>query len=306
MIKEKKLHPRNAHNNSYDFDALIKANPALAAYVKLNDYDALGIDFADANAVLNLNQALLSHHYQIQNWSIPQGHLCPAIPGRADYIHYIADLLAEDSDGIVPEGTKVKGLDIGTGTSCIYPILANSIYGWKFVGSDISSAAINNAKTILNSNSALNKNIKARFQKSANHIFKDLIKPDEKFDFTMCNPPFFASLEEANSATERKIKKLNTNKEKKGHAPISKANASNFGGIKAELWCPGGESAFIKKMIHESASFKGQCRWFTTLVSNKELLKELNEQLQKFKVKEARTIVMNHGQKISHILAWRF
>lgn len=304
--KENGLHPRNIHTQKYDFDALVKDHPKLSAFVKKNKHDALGIDYSDANAVQCLNQALLAHHYKVQDWSVPKGHLCPPVPGRANYIHYIADLLGEEFDGKPPVGTKVKGLDVGTGTSCIYPILGNSIYGWKFVGSDISTDAINHAKTILSANPALKKNIKTRFQKSSGHIFKDLIKPDEKFDFTMCNPPFYSSLEEANSASDRKVKNLNVNKEKKGNPPIDKDKASNFGGLKAELWCPGGETAFIKKMIKESATVKGQCKWFTTLVSNKTHLVEFYQLLQNLKRAEVRTIEMHQGQKISHLLAWRF
>ena len=304
MEKEKGLHPKNIHNQQYNFDALIKDHPKLSSFVKKNKYDNLSIDFSDANAVLSLNQAILAHHYKIQDWSIPKGHLCPAIPGRADYIHYIADLLAEPFDGKPPVGTKVKGLDIGTGTGCIYPILGNAIYGWKFVGSEISTDAINHGKGILNLNPILKKNIKIRFQKSENNIFKNLIKIDEKFDFTMCNPPFYSSLEEANNASDRKVKNLNQNKEKKGHSPTK--NKSNFGGIKAELWCQGGEVAFIKKMIKESTSFKKQCGWFSTLVSNKDHLIEFHQLFESIKPVHVRTIQMHQGQKISHLLAWKF
>lgn len=306
METNKGLHPRNIHNEQYDFAVLIKAHPPLSAFVKKNKYDALGIEYSDANAVLCLNQALLTHHYHVINWSIPKGHLCPPVPGRADYIHYIADLLGEGHDGEPPVGPKVKGLDIGTGTSCIYPILGNSIFGWKFVGSDINSSALNHIKEILNSNPKLKKNIKTRFVQSAGHIFKGVIKPEEKFDFTMCNPPFYSSLEEAKNSSGKKVKNLNLSKEKKGHPPISTGKPASFGGVGAELWCPGGQSAFIKKMIKESAEVADQCRWFTTLVSNKAHLPEFYEQLESLKAAQVRTIQMHHGQKTSHILAWRF
>lgn len=305
MTNLKAFHPRSLHNGQYDFEALIKDHPKLATFVKKNMHGELGVDFSDANAVLALNQALLSHHYQVKNWSIPKGRLCPPIPGRSDYLHYIADLLALAHKEVVPVGTKIKGLDIGTGSSCIYPILGNSIYGWKFVGADIDPDAINHAKSILNESHVFKKNIKTRFQKSAGNIFKNIIKPDEHFDFTMCNPPFYATLEEANNASDRKAKNLNINKEKKGH-PIKKGSASNFGGEKAELWCKGGEATFVKAMIKESTAFKTQCGWFTTLVSNKENLIEFNQLLKTLKCTEVRTIEMHQGKKISHVLAWRF
>lgn len=299
----KKLHPRNIHNKSYDFKVLIKSHPSLAPFVKENQYGELSINFSGEEAVLNLNQALLSHFYDVAKWSVPKGNLVPPIPGRVDYLHYIADLLAEDNQGKIPVGPKIKGLDIGTGATCIYPILGNSIYGWKFVGSDINSESINHSNQILRDNPKLKKNIKLRFQKDSGSIFNGLIKSDEKFDFTMCNPPFYSSKEEADEARAKKIKNLNINKAKKGHKQTAR---SNFGGQHNELWCEGGEKAFISQMIKESVEFKDQCKWFTSLVSHKENLEELEQYLVKHKAQKSRVIEMIHGQKIAHILVWRF
>lgn len=304
----KELHTRNIHNELYDFKALIEAYPSLDKFVTTNNYGNLSIDFSDSKAVLTLNTSLLYHHYKIQFWSIPKGHLCPPIPGRVDYLHYIADILAEDNNKDVPVGTKVKGLDIGTGTGCIYPILGNAVYGWKFVATDINSESINHCKNLLNKNAHLKKNIKVRYQSSIDSIFNGIVKSDEKFDFTMCNPPFFTSLKEAKSASNRKTVNLNFNKEKKGHiqTKTSPNKETNFGGIEHELWCPGGESGFIKKMIKESIEVQNQCRWFTTLVSNKSNLPVLISQLDGYEGLKHRTIQMKHGHKVSHILAWSF
>jgi 23S rRNA (adenine1618-N6)-methyltransferase len=304
MQNNKGLHPSNIHNKPYDFKSLVKTYEPLAKYVKLNQYDSLSIDFSDSQAVLNLNQALISHHYNVKGFSVLKGHLCPPIPGRADYIHYLADLLSEEFDGDIPVGPKIKGLDIGCGTSCIYPILGNSIYGWKFIASDISSAAINNANEILKQNSKLKKNIKLRFQESSENIFEDLIKSDEFFDFTMCNPPFYSSLEEANRASDKKIRNLNSNRDKKGHKKTH--NSSNFGGVKAELWCDGGELTFIRNMITQSAQYKDQCNWFSTLISNKDNIPKLQKTLLETGQIQTRLIKMSQGSKVSHILAWNF
>jgi 23S rRNA (adenine1618-N6)-methyltransferase len=301
----KEMHKRNIHNEKYDYTILAKEFPSLRPFVSENQYGDLSVDFSDASAVLSLNQAILSHHYKVKGWTIPIGNLCPPIPGRVDYLHYIADLLDKENP---PVGTKIKGLDIGTGTGCIYPILGNSVYGWKFVATDIDSESINHCKKILDSNPILKKNIKLRFQNSADDIFINIIKADEKFDFTMCNPPFHASYEEAQDASYYKVKNLNINKEKKGHwqSKISPSKASNFGGRDNELWCQGGESVFIRKMIEQSVEVKDQCRWFTTLVSNRDHLLEFNQQLENLNCPEVRTIKMRHGQKIVNILAWKF
>lgn len=299
----KKLHPRNIHNKSYDLKALVISYPKLSAFVKENQYGELSVNFSDSKAVLCLNQALMAHHYDFENWTVPEGNLIPPIPGRVDYLHYMADLLSEDNGGVLPVGPKNKVLDIGTGASCIYPILGNSIYGWKFVATDINSDSINHSNTLIKANTKLKKNIKNRFQKDANSVFRGMIKSDEKFVFSMCNPPFYASKEEAQEKRNQKLNNLNRNREKKGHSPSAK---NNFAGLNNELWCEGGELAFLKNMIIESVEFKNQCGWFSSLVSNKSNFEELNNTLDEQKVRESRVIEMIHGNKIVHILAWRF
>lgn len=308
MTVNKSFHARSLHNGPYDFEALIEKNPALAPFVKTNINGKQAVNFADAKAVFALNQSLLLLHYKVENWSVPKGHLCPAVPSRADILHHMADLLSLDHQGEIPRGPKIKGLDIGTGANLIYPLLGTSLYGWKFVGSDVDSDALNHAKTILNHNPMIKKNIKTRFQKSAEHVFKNIIKSDELFDFTVCNPPFYGSAEEASENSERKVHNLNMNKNKKGQGEtlIKKHQASNFGGKNAELWCPGGELKFITTMINESSEFKEQVTWFTTLVSHKAHLPEFSALLKKHNCSKTRVIEMHHGKKIAHLLAWRY
>ena len=140
------MHPRNKHQGRYDLAALSLANPALKAIVKPNAYNDLSIDFANPKAVKALNKALLAHYYQVSEWDIPDQFLCPPIPGRADYIHYLADLL--DSD----QNKKIKGLDIGVGANAIYPLIGHHEYRWDFIGTDINVSAIKNAQAILDAN----------------------------------------------------------------------------------------------------------------------------------------------------------
>src|ERR1035437_2064959 len=110
--KEKtRLHIRNKHRERYDFKSLVETCPELAQYVKMNIYDDESIDFANPEAVKMLNQALLKHYYEINEWIIPENYLCPPIPGRADYIHHAADLLGSDNYGRIPTGQKIKCLD---------------------------------------------------------------------------------------------------------------------------------------------------------------------------------------------------
>lgn len=292
----KTLHSRNLHNTRYDFEVLIQSLPELKAYVNENKYGDLSIDFSSNDAVMALNKALLKYFYQI-NWKIPKKYLCPPIPGRVDYIHYIADLLASSNDDEIPS-SNIKGLDIGVGANCIYPIVGNRSYGWQFVGSEIDEVSIQNAQDIINTNEVLNNNIQIIAQISKNNIFKNIIKRNDRFDFTMCNPPFHKSKKEAKEGSLRKIQNLSKTTNKK--------LTLNFGGQHNELWCEGGEVEFIFKMIDESKLYKNNCLWFTTLVSKKENLSKIYDKLNSYNPMQIETIQMTQGQKQTRIVAWTF
>jgi len=294
------LHPRNRHKQRYDLQALAKSYPALNEFVQQNDYGDESIDFFKPEAVKALNTALLFHFYKIGYWDFPKGFLCPPIPGRADYIHHLADLLAGENRSSSPEGNekKVRCLDVGTGASCIYPIIGSREYGWQFVGTEVDIAALSSAKKIVEENPYLKEKIELRIQAEEKYIFKGIIQPEEKFDLTMCNPPFHASEAEALEATQRKVSHLK-------HKKVTMVNR-NFGGKNNELWCPGGEKKFIRDMILESREFSDSCQWFTTLVSKEANLKSIYRVLEKVKASSIKTISMGQGNKKSRIVAWRF
>jgi len=291
-----KLHPNSKHRQRYNFPELIKCTPHLSTFVRRNEFDDLSIDFKNAEAVKTLNKALLKQFYGVEHWSIPQGYLCPPIPGRADYLHYAADLLAENNKGVIPKGENVKVLDIGVGANCIYPLVGHSEYGWSFVGSDVDHLAIQSATSIVKANN-LSEVISIRKQSSAKQIFTGVIDAKEKFDLTISNPPFHASLKEAGAGTNKKWNNLGK--------PQS-GNLLNFGGKNVEIWYEGGEELFIKRMITESVDFAKQCLWFTTLVSKKDTLPACYKALKAAGALDVKTINMAQGQKASRILAWTF
>ncbi len=292
------LHLRNKHNSRYDFDALTTTSKDLLAFVSINKYGDQSIDFANPNAVKSLNKALLKHFYQIDFWDIPEGYLCPPIPGRADYMHYAADLLASCNNQNIPNGKKIRVLDVGVGANCIYPIIGHQEYGWTFVGSDIDEISVRCAKNIAEVNPVLINAIEIRLQTDKSAIFKNILHKEELFDLSICNPPFHASAAEALSGSQRKNRNLGNKDYVK---PIL-----NFGGLKNELWTKGGEVEFIGKMIAESKSYKNQCFWFTSLVSKSEHLDSIYAMLKRAEVAEVRTSEMRTGNKITRIVAWTF
>lgn len=293
-----KLHPRSKHRERYDFKELVACTPALADFIYVNKYGDKSVDFFNPLVVRTLNKALLKHHYGIDHWNIPENYLCPPIPGRADYIHHIADLLATYNNGEIPKGENLTCLDIGVGASCVYPIIGNREYGWSFIGSDIDSVALESAQKIIDANPVLEGKIELRLQNHKQDLFHGILEDDERVDLVVCNPPFHASEAEAKSATLRKLSNLKQQKVRKA--------TLNFGGKNTELWCKGGEKRFVKNMIYESRQFANSCFLFSTLVSKEANLESIYKVLKEVKPVDVKTIPMGQGNKISRIVAWTF
>lgn len=292
------LHPKNRHRERYDFAKLITTCPELTKYVKPNAFGDVSIDFANPKAVKWLNKALLKQYYSVEYWDIPTGYLCPPIPGRADYIHHIAELMGSSNNGVIPTGYKIKCMDIGVGASCVYPIIGNKEYGWSFIGSDIDASALTSAGKIITNNHFLQRNVELRLQENPKDIFHGVMKRSEPIDVTICNPPFHASLAEAQEGTLKKLSSLN---QKKITTPTL-----NFGGQSNELWCDGGEVRFVLDMIRQSKQFSANCFWFSTLISKQSHLDVVKEALRTAGAVNVKVIPMGQGTKISRIVAWTF
>ncbi|RDX62519.1 U6 small nuclear RNA (adenine-(43)-N(6))-methyltransferase, partial [Mucuna pruriens] len=308
-----------------DFGLLASLYPSFQPFVQFSGGHARPtIDWTDFNATRELTRVLL-HHRHALDWWIPDGHLCPTVPNRCNYIHWLQHLL---SSNIIPNSdAKFRGFDIGTGASCIYPLLAASLHGWTFVGSDVTDVAIEWAERNVNSNPHISQLIEIRkVQGNANApcvevevsgnsdeitlsrstdtevaslpldllagenknyqgppILVGVVRDDEKFDFCMCNPPFFESLEEAG---------LNPK--------------TSCGGTSHEMVCPGGEKAFITRIIEDSTQLKQHFRWFTSMVGRKSNLKYLVSKLWEVGVAIVKTTEFVQGRTSRWGLAWSF
>jgi 23S rRNA (adenine1618-N6)-methyltransferase len=293
-----RMHPRNKNRDRYDLKALTECLPELDKYVKPNKYGDDSVDFADPLAVKLLNTAILKYDYGIENWEFPEENLVPPVPGRADYIHHMADLLSEKTFGDIPKGDQVIGLDIGVGASCIYPIIGVTEYGWRFIGSDIDPKSIGSARAIVEANATLKGKIDIRLQKEPRDAIYGIISREDLVDFVICNPPFHASAEEAQKGSRRKIKNLS--------GKVERTPQLNFAGNSNELICEGGEYKFIHNLLRESEKFARNCLWFSTLVSKQSNLRGIYQALEKHKATQVRTIPMGTGNKSTRIVSWTF
>ena len=293
-----RLHSRNKNRERYDLSALITATPQLKEHVSPNKFGDDSVDFSSPLAVKFLNKALLNHYYGIENWEFPDENLCPPIPGRADYIHHMADLLCENNFGTIPTGDNITCLDVGLGASCIYPIIGVTEYQWNFIGSDINPLSIESAQSIVNSNPSLKGKVECRLQKNPKNIFQGILGKADKVDLTICNPPFHSSIEEAQKGTQRKTKNLSGKK--------VDAAELNLAGINKEMVYDGGEYRFIQNMIRESKVISKNCYWFSTLVSKQSNLKGIYQLLERAEALQIKMIPLGAGNKSSRIVAWTF
>ena len=297
--EKSELHPRNKHRGRYDFKQLIKSSPELERFVRLNEYKDASIDFFNPAAVKALNKALLKHFYNLSFWDIPEGYLCPPSPGRADYIHHMADLLASTAGGQkIPRGAKITCLDVGVGANCVYPIIGHQEYGWSFIGADIDPVSIASAQQIVDRNPKLKGHVDIRLQPNRKDIFRGILQPGERVDLTICNPPFHASAAEAQAGSKRKVSNLKQQR-------VSRA-VLNFGGQHNELWCAGGEPIFIASMVRQSKEFATDCFWFSTLVSKQANVSGVLKAIKEVGALEVKTIPMSQGNKASRVIAWTF
>jgi 23S rRNA (adenine1618-N6)-methyltransferase len=284
--KKYSLHPRNRFRNGYDFPALCKSCPELANYFTVNHRGESTLDFAHPLAVKLLNRTLLEEAYGVREWEIPPGFLCPPVPGRADYLHTLADLL---SSALSP---PIRILDIGVGANCIFPIIGAYEFGWNFVGTEMNREALESAQKIVAANSLLLEKVELRLQPDPQNIFTGMIQDTDFFAATICNPPFHSSAEAVAEINRKKWRNFGL------------AAVASFGGQSNEMWCEGGEAFFISRMIEESESFQKKVGWFTSYVSQEAHLPLLQQKLRTLGVVDLKVLEMGQGQKRSRFLAW--
>lgn len=331
------IHPRNKYSDKPpDFAQLASLYPSFKPFVFYSRDGRPRIDWTDFNATRELTRILLLHDHGV-SWWIPDGQLCPTVPNRSNYIHWIEDLLSSE---IIPTrksiSEKVRGFDIGTGANCIYPLLGASLLAWSFVGSDVTDVALEWAERNVKNNPHIADLIEIRkvgnfigsFSMRELHdgnlinvesetdadvvvsaieeaeplvpssfdmragadnsyfgppILLGVVRDDEKFDFCMCNPPFFETMVEAG---------LNPK--------------TSCGGTPAEMVCPGGERAFITRIIEDSFTLKESFRWYTSMVGRKSNLKFLMSKLREVGATIVKTTEFVQGQTCRWGLAWSF
>jgi 23S rRNA (adenine1618-N6)-methyltransferase len=290
------MHAQNPYVDRYDLKRLVKHNPELKTHIILNPSKEDTIDFSDSASVYELNRAMLLADFNLDRFELPMGYLIPPVPGRLEYLLHIREFLTNQFNS--DQNTKLRGLDIGSGANGIYCILGAQYFNWNMVGSECDENAIKIAKANISPTKSLKNKIIIRHQENKSFLFKNVIQTGDQFDFTVCNPPFHTSKEDALKGSQKKLNNL-------GREFDKEQVALNFEGQANELWCNGGEALFIKRLIKESILFKNQVKVFSTLVSKTNSLANIDKQLKKAKA-NSYVIPMDLGNKKSRIVLWWF
>lgn len=121
---------------------------------------------------------------------------------------------------------------------------------------------------------------------SPDQIFKDVVKDNEVYHFSMCNPPFF----EIDSNSEKVAKIL----------PPRNAPTGND----TELRTMGGELAFVTKMIEESIELGDKIRIYTTMIGKKADLLHLKKLLKLKRIENVTwtEFCQGHTTRLIHLL----
>ncbi|ESK91055.1 duf890 domain protein [Moniliophthora roreri MCA 2997] len=282
------MHSRNRYIQTPDFGQLAEAYPALKKFLK-----GATVDFKDPDAQRCITEALLQRDFNLKI-QIPDDRLCPPVPNRLNYLLWIQDILRACPN----TNEEVVGIDIGTGASVIYPLLGCRLEGseiWRFIGTEIDELSYTSAKQNVESNNLAERITIVKIRAEADEpILAPLFtsSTSQRFAFTMCNPPFYASHEEMLHSAE--AKEL---------APNAVCT-----GAPTELLTPGGEIAFITKMIHESTdqATRERCLWYTSMLGKLSSLGPIVDKLKEYGIDNYALTQFIQGQTKRWGVAWSF
>ena len=269
-----------------DFLTLIKEFPELKKYILKQNEDneeEFQFDWSNNELSLLMDKSILNYYFDIKYYDIPKGFLIPPIPSRINYINLINSIIAKLIKDI--DIKNIIGIDIGTGANIIYPILGYSIYKWKFICTEINKEAYNNAKLILQKNN-LENNINIIKQNNKDNIFISILNRENKYIFSMCNPPYY------NYENEIKLE------DKK------RDNEYNFD----EIYYKNGEYGFFQRYFEESICYKNNVFLYTILIGKKINAENIYDKLSSYsdiiKIYNMQKILT--GNNVRYIIYWSF
>ncbi|KAH9930660.1 S-adenosyl-L-methionine dependent methyltransferase [Fomitopsis serialis] len=279
------MHPRNPYGTAPDFVSLADAYPALKPHL-IATASGVSIDFRDETSQRRLTEALLHRDFSLMI-DVPEVRLCPPVQHRLNYILWLQDVVNATYLTEPPiHHRRVTGVDIGTGASAIYPLLGCRVDAqWSFVATDVDEKSLQYARLNIQNN-----NLQDRVSLVQSDPNGPVLQHVLVFDFTMCNPPFYGSKEDVKRSAEAK--------EYQPNAVCT--------GADVEMITPGGEGAFVCKMVSESLELRSRCRWYTSMLGKLSSLTEVVALLRKHQIDNYAITEFVQGQTRRWAIAWSF
>ncbi|KAK3389466.1 hypothetical protein B0H63DRAFT_492402 [Podospora didyma] len=276
-------HFRNLYASNSNFKQLAKQDADFAAFLK----DSGQLDFNDPAAVMQLTKALLKVDFGLRI-ELPDDRLCPPVPNRHNYILWLKDLM--DTTSYEQPGRKLCGLDIGTGASCIYPLLGTAQRPWNFIATDIDVKNLGYARKNVQLN-ALEDRIQVIERQSDDSLLPLDDADIQSIDFVMTNPPFYVSEDEMLASANEKERPPN----------------SACTGAPVEMVCHGGEVTFVGRLLRESLVLRERVQWYTSMVGKASSLPPLITELRKNNIDNFAVTEFVQGNKTRRwALGWSF
>uniref|UniRef100_K3WZ68 AAA+ ATPase domain-containing protein n=1 Tax=Globisporangium ultimum (strain ATCC 200006 / CBS 805.95 / DAOM BR144) TaxID=431595 RepID=K3WZ68_GLOUD len=287
------LHARNRYkDNAPDFYQLAQLYAPFKQYVN-DEKQTASLAWDDPFAVRELTKTLLLHDFQL-HWSLPIDRLCPPLPNRLNYLHWIEDLLLEANiAALSPSETSIYGIDIGTGASCIYALLGAQMHpNWRFLATEINAESFTSAQENVRRNPALETRVNVLRVQTQRLLREPLEQLKPSFGgannggvvhFCMCNPPFFDDMSEADT-----------------NPSTCCMGSSN------EMVCSGGEVAFINNMIDDSLVLRHRIVWYTSMIGKKSTVRKILAVLREKQIPQTRTTEFLQGRTKRWGIAWTF
>ncbi|KAF9448929.1 hypothetical protein P691DRAFT_728779 [Macrolepiota fuliginosa MF-IS2] len=287
------MHRRNIYSQAIQFEELARTYPPLLEYlIPANPPSRWKtIDFRNEQAQRCLTQALLYRDFRVQ-LTLPEDRLCPPVPNRLNYVLWIQDIIRAHRFLFREDIRTIRGMDIGTGASAIYPLLACKMEpSWEFIATEIDNKSYSCAERNIQVNQLQERIhlVRASPDKALLFPLEDYSGPP--FDFIMCNPPFYSSRAEVARSAE--FKEL-------------PPNGACTGADTEMIYPPGGEAAFIGQMVDESERFGLKCRWYTSMVGKMSTMSEIVVMLRKRSVRTYAMTEFVQGQTRRWGIAWSY
>ncbi|KAL1132048.1 hypothetical protein AAG570_010006 [Ranatra chinensis] len=275
MALNKFMHPKNPYRTPPDFKQLAIKYPEFRKHVQQDLSGKVHLDFKDEGSVKALTNALLDKDFSLMV-ELPDDRLVPTLPLRLNYLLWIEDLLI--FCGLADK--KVMGIDIGTGASCIYPLLAARKFDWSMLATEIDKQSVRVAQSNVNRNSLSDK-IKVEHV-DVGSILVGVVDEGKVYDFSMCNPPFFSD-----------------------RCEVGRGNNAPSG-LEHELVAQGGEIAFITKIIADSAQLGQSVRLYTTMIGHKSHVSSVKREVRAAGARSMVSTELCQGRTIRWVVAWTF